>query len=111
MKLSAPLSRRAVPVWLDWSFAATRDPNLLLGIGSIFALAHVYDLPPHLLQFGSGYADREVDDAIFVVFMPSVALMVYGFRRHRDLYLFSKAVPADDIRRGTKVIESCISIC
>jgi hypothetical protein len=32
-----------------------------------------------------------------VVFMPSIALMVYGFRRYRDLYLFSKAVPADDV--------------
>jgi hypothetical protein len=86
MKLSAPLSRRAVPVWLDWRSAATRAAILLLGIGII-----------HLLQFGSGCADREVDGAMFVVFMPSVALMVYGFRRYRDLYLFSKAVPADDI--------------
>jgi hypothetical protein len=97
MKLSAPLSRRAVPVWLDWRVAAPSDMIILLGIGIIFAFAHVHGPPPHLRQFGSGFVDREVEDATFVVFMPSIALMVYGFWRYRDLYLFSKAVPADDV--------------
>jgi hypothetical protein len=31
------------------------------------------------------YAGWEVDNASFVLFMLSVALMVYGFRRYRDL--------------------------
>jgi diguanylate cyclase (GGDEF)-like protein len=92
MNLSVSLSRRVVPIWLDWRFAATRDAILLFGIGIIiFAFAHVYDLPPHLLQFGLDYADWEVDDAIFVLFMLSVALMVYGDRRYRDLSAEMKA--------------------
>jgi diguanylate cyclase (GGDEF)-like protein len=92
MRLSVLLSRRALPVWLDWRFAATRDAILLLGIGIIiFAFADVYDLPPHLLQFGLDHADWEVDDVIFVVFMLSIALMVYGFRRYRDLSVEMKA--------------------
>jgi diguanylate cyclase (GGDEF)-like protein len=37
------------------------------------------------MQLGIDYADWEVDDIIFVVFMLSVALMLYGFRRYRDL--------------------------
>jgi diguanylate cyclase (GGDEF)-like protein len=86
------LSRRALSLGLDWRVSATRDAILLFGIGIIiFAFAHVYDLPPHLLQFGLDHADWEVDDAIFVVFMLSVALMIYGFRRYRDLSVEMKA--------------------
>jgi diguanylate cyclase (GGDEF)-like protein len=86
------LSRRALSLGLDWRVSATRVAILLFGIGIIiFAFAHVYDLPPHLLQFGLDHADWEVDDAIFVVFMLSVALMIYGFRRYRDLSVEMKA--------------------
>ncbi len=52
---------------------------------TIFAFAHFYDLPTHLLQFGLDHADWEVDDAIFVIFMLSTASIVYWFRRYRDL--------------------------
>jgi hypothetical protein len=86
-----------VPVWRDWSVGPTRDAILLLGSGIIVAFAHVDGLLLSLRRFRSGYAVREVDDAIFVVFMPSVALIVFGFRWYRDLYLLSKAVPADDV--------------
>jgi diguanylate cyclase (GGDEF)-like protein len=86
MKLSTQLSRRSRPVWLDWNFSATRDAFLLFGTGMvIFAVAHFYDLPPQLLQFGLDHEDWEADDAIFVIFMLSAALIVYGFRRYRDL--------------------------
>jgi diguanylate cyclase (GGDEF)-like protein len=92
MKLSASLPGRALSVWLRWRTSATRDAILLLGSGIIiFAFAHVYDLPPYLLQFGLDHADWEVDDVIFVVFMLSVALMIYGFRRYRDLSAEMKA--------------------
>jgi diguanylate cyclase (GGDEF)-like protein len=74
------------PTWLDWKRPHTRDALILLAAGvAIFAAAHFFDLPPHLLQFGLDYADWEVDDVIFVIFMLSVALMIYGFRRYRDL--------------------------
>jgi membrane protease YdiL (CAAX protease family) len=70
---------------LDWRNPATRDAIVLLALTAIlFAVAHVFDLPPHLLQFGLDHADWEVDDLIFVVFVLSVALMVFAFRRYRD---------------------------
>jgi diguanylate cyclase (GGDEF)-like protein len=72
--------------WFDWKRRDTRDALALLVIGIIiFFLADRYDLPPHLLQFGLDYADWEMDDLIFVFFMLSVALMIYGFRRFQDL--------------------------
>jgi diguanylate cyclase (GGDEF)-like protein len=74
------------PTWLDWKRPHTRDALVLLVAGvAIFAAAHFFDLPPLLLQFGLDHADLEVDDIIFVIFMLSVALMIYGFRRYRDL--------------------------
>jgi diguanylate cyclase (GGDEF)-like protein len=92
MKLSTQLFRRFLPIWLDWNFSATRDAFFLFATGMvIFAFAHFYDLPPHLLQFGLDHADWEVDDAIFVIFMLSAALIVYGFRRYRDLAAEIKA--------------------
>jgi diguanylate cyclase (GGDEF)-like protein len=84
MKSSA---RVAVPAqWFDWKRRDTRDALVLLVIGIIaFLLSDAYDLPPHLLQFGLDYADYEIDDLIFVVFILSAALMIYGFRRYQDL--------------------------
>jgi hypothetical protein len=58
---------------IDWHHRHTRDALVLLATGmATFALAHFYDLPPQLLQFGLDYADWEMDDLIFVVFMLSV---------------------------------------
>src|SRR6266550_4323546 len=72
--------------WFDWRRRDTRDAIVLVGIGIIsFLLADAYDLPPHLLQFGLDHADWEIDDVIFVVFILGVALLIYGFRRYRDL--------------------------
>ena len=48
-------------------------------------MAKAYELPPHLLQFGMDHADWDVDDIIFVVFMFSTVMMIYGFRRYQDL--------------------------
>src|ERR1700722_20875509 len=92
MKLSTQRPKRSLLVWLDWNFSATRDAFFLFGTGMvIFAFAHFYDLPPHLLQFGLDHADWEVDDAIFVIFMLSAASIIYGFRRYRDLSAEIKA--------------------
>src|SRR5712664_3624110 len=71
---------------VDWHHRHTRDAMVLLGIGAVtFAAAHFYDLPPQLLQFCLDHADWEMDDLIFVVFMLSAAMMIYGFRRYQDL--------------------------
>jgi diguanylate cyclase (GGDEF)-like protein len=70
----------------DWRHRHTLDAIILLGIvTATFAVAHFYDLPPHLLQFGLDYSDWEADDLIFVMFILSAAFMIYGFRRYRDL--------------------------
>jgi diguanylate cyclase (GGDEF)-like protein len=75
----------AWPEWLDWSRSQTRDGLVLFGTGLvIFAFAHFYDLPPVLLQFGLGLTEW-MDDAIFVVFLLSIGLIVYGYRRYNDL--------------------------
>jgi diguanylate cyclase (GGDEF)-like protein len=84
--------------WFDWKRRDTRDALVLLVIGIIlFLLAHTYDLPPHLLQFGLDYADWEMDDIIFVAFMLSAALIIYGFRRYQDLSREIKARTAAEL--------------
>jgi diguanylate cyclase (GGDEF)-like protein len=86
MKLSTRLTYAFSTQWIDWRRRDTRDAIVLLAIGIItFLLADGYDLPPRLLQFGLDYADWEMDDLIFVVFMLSAAMMIYGFRRYQDL--------------------------
>jgi diguanylate cyclase (GGDEF)-like protein len=80
-RLSSIASRR-----FDWTRPHTRDALILLAIGvATFGVAHFFDLPPHLLQFGLDHADWEMDDLIFVTFMLNIATMIYGFRRYRDL--------------------------
>ncbi len=80
MKLSFPTK------WFDWKRRDTRDALVLLAIGMIsFLLADTYNLPPHLLQFGLDHADWEMDDLIFVAFILSAAMMIYGFRRFQDI--------------------------
>jgi diguanylate cyclase (GGDEF)-like protein len=69
-----------------WNRPHGRDALILAAIGlTLYAMAHFFELPPHLLQFGLDHADWEVDDLIFVVFMLSVGLIIYGTRRYRDL--------------------------
>jgi diguanylate cyclase (GGDEF)-like protein len=85
-KLSTPLADAFSLQWVDWKRRDIRDALALLAIGIVtFLFADAYDLPPHLLQFGLDYADWEMDDLIFVFFMLSVCLMIYGFRRYQDL--------------------------
>src|SRR5450631_4345474 len=92
MKLSTRLTYAFSTQWIDWRRRDTRDAIVLLAIGIItFLLADGYDLPPRLLQFGLDYADWEMDDLIFVVFMLSAAMMIYGFRRYQD---FSREIKA-----------------
>lgn len=84
MKLSTRFTDAFRP--LDLKRRDISDAIVLLALGLItFLLADAYDLPPRLLQFGLDYADWEMDDLIFVVFMLSAAMMIYGFRRYQDL--------------------------
>src|SRR5450631_1446385 len=82
MKLPAKLSRP----WFDWCRRDTRDAIVLFGAAILsYVAAHSYDLAPKLFQLGIDYAEWELDDIIFVVFVMSIAMVVYAFRRYRDL--------------------------
>jgi diguanylate cyclase (GGDEF)-like protein len=72
--------------WADLNRPDIRDALVLLGVAVLaFAAAHFYDLPPILFHLGLKYPDWGLDDSIFVVFVLSVLLIIYGFRRYRDL--------------------------
>jgi diguanylate cyclase (GGDEF)-like protein len=47
-------------------------------------VAHFYDLPPKVFQFAIDYANWEVDDIIFVVFVLNIGMLVCGVRRYRE---------------------------
>ena len=74
------------PVRSAWKKPHIRDAVLCLVFALfIYAAAHVFQLPPHLLQFGLDHPDWEVDDLIFVVFIVSAAVIIYGIRRYREV--------------------------
>ena len=84
-----------VPLWrrpaaflrsIDWKRRDVRDGLVIFGWAMvIYAWAHFGEIPPKLLQFAIDNADYEVDDAVFIVFMLSIALLVFTWRRMRDL--------------------------
>jgi diguanylate cyclase (GGDEF)-like protein len=89
-----PLLRRltAAVRAIDWRRRDVRDGVAIAGLTlAIYAWAHFDDVPPRLFQFGMDHADWEVDDAIFVVFMLSIALAIYVWRRLHDLHYEVKA--------------------
>jgi hypothetical protein len=63
--------------WSDRRRPEARDAVVVFGWAVLsFVVAHVYDLAP---------AAWELDNIIFVVFILSVAMMVFAFRGYRDL--------------------------
>jgi diguanylate cyclase (GGDEF)-like protein len=86
MKWPQQLSHVSPTEWFDWRRRDIRDAVVILSVAVLTFLAgHVYDLPEKLIQLGTDYAEHEVDDMIFVMFILSIAMMVYGFRRYQDL--------------------------
>src|ERR1700690_3319857 len=86
MNFSPGLSRLFQTNRFDWRHPNTRDAVILLGTAALAYLsAHTFELAPKLFQFGVDYADWEVDDLIFVLFVLSIAMMVNLFRRYQDL--------------------------
>jgi diguanylate cyclase (GGDEF)-like protein len=70
----------------DWSRRAVRDGIVIFGLVlALYAVSDAYNVPPKLFQFATDHADWDVDDAIFVVFTVSLALLVFIFRRLQDL--------------------------
>jgi diguanylate cyclase (GGDEF)-like protein len=86
MRLPLVLTRVLQTRWFDLRRPDTRDAVALLGAAILtYVAAHTYDLAPKLFQLGIDYAEWELDDAIFVLFVISIAMMVYAIRRCRDL--------------------------
>jgi signal transduction histidine kinase/CheY-like chemotaxis protein len=80
------LAVRAAIIWVKRLRSDVRDAVVLIVIALVtFVVADISDLPNRLFQFGLDHADWEVDDIIFVCFVLSIAFIVYGFRRYRDI--------------------------
>lgn len=85
MRSYAQAIRRA---WnrVGWRDPLIRDAIAIFGaIAGTYIVAHYYDLPSRLFQFGMDYAEWEVDDMIFVVFIMSIGFAIYSYRRVSDL--------------------------
>jgi diguanylate cyclase (GGDEF)-like protein len=92
MKWSERLSHVFPIDWSGWRRRDKRDAVIILAIAAVaYGLGTNYDFALHLFQFGIDHADQEADDIIFVVFVLGLAMMVYAFRRYRDLSLEIKA--------------------
>jgi diguanylate cyclase (GGDEF)-like protein len=86
MKWPPQLPRISPDDWFDWRRGDVRDAVVILTVaGLAFVVSDLYGIPAKLFQFGVDYADWEVDDIIFVMLVLGVAMMVYGYRRYRDL--------------------------
>jgi diguanylate cyclase (GGDEF)-like protein len=71
---------------IDWRRQDLRDTIVLSVLMlAYYAWAHFYDIPPKLFKLALDYADYEVDDIVAVIFMLSIALMIFAWRRVRDL--------------------------
>ena len=71
----------------DWGRRDVREGLIITALAlAVYSLAHFFDLPPKLFAFAIDNTAYEVDDAIFVLFIMSIALAVYVYRRLQDLY-------------------------
>ena len=86
MKILPHLSRASFAKRFDLRRPDIKDAIILLGISfTTYVVAHSFELGPRLFQFGMDYAAWDIDDIIFVVFVLSIAMVIYGLRRYRDL--------------------------
>src|ERR1700684_2182100 len=71
---------------IDWRRPQIRDSAVIFGIfAAVWACTHWFDLAPRFFQFGTDHADWEVDDLTFVFCVMSIVLVIYSFRRVKDL--------------------------
>ena len=68
-----------------WLRRDVRDGAFLAALAGIaYALAHFFDLPRRIFALALTYKHLELDDILFVGFVLSVAVPIYGIRRYRD---------------------------
>jgi diguanylate cyclase (GGDEF)-like protein len=71
---------------------ATLDAAVItIAVAVIYAFSDFYDLPPKLFQLGTDYADWDLDDAIFVIFVMSIGFAIFSYRRVKELSIEMKA--------------------
>lgn len=86
MKWPPILSRAFLPNWFDWRRRDVKDAVIILGVAVlVYLTGHIYDLPSLFFRFALDHSDTEIDDLIFVVFVLSAAMVVYGLRRYQDV--------------------------
>jgi diguanylate cyclase (GGDEF)-like protein len=56
-----------------------------------FLVEYYYDLAPKLFQFALDYEEWEIDNLIFVVFVMSIGLAIFSYRRVKELAVEMKA--------------------
>jgi hypothetical protein len=65
---------------------ANRDALAITACAAAACLVeYYYDLAPMVLQFGIDHADWEIDNLLFTLVIMSVALLIFGYRRVKDL--------------------------
>jgi diguanylate cyclase (GGDEF)-like protein len=65
---------------------ATRDAIVIAIFCVImFFVEYAYDLAPRLFQFAIDYREWEIDNLIFVTFVASIAMVIFSYRRVREL--------------------------
>jgi diguanylate cyclase (GGDEF)-like protein len=70
----------------------TVDAIILIAFCVImFLVEWSYDLAPRLFQFGNDYREWEIDNLIFVVFVASIGMAIFSYRRVRELAFEMKA--------------------
>jgi len=68
------------------------DVTIILIISAIIGVAdYFYDLAPKLFEFGLKYKAWEIDNLILVVFMMSIGLAAFSYRRVKELAVEMKA--------------------
>lgn len=71
---------------------ATLDAAVItIAVAVIYAFSDFYDLPPKLFQLGTDYADWDLDDAIFIIFVMSIGFAIFSYRRVKELSIEMKA--------------------
>src|ERR1700722_4143215 len=86
MKLSARLLSCVSGDWSDWKRRDKKDAVVILGI---LALAYIvgtaYAWAIKLFRFAVAYESWYIDDMLFMVVVLGLAMIVYGFRRYKDI--------------------------
>lgn len=72
--------------WLDWQRRDTRDAVVILGIMfPAYFMGTYYDWAIKLFRLAVKDESWGLDDLLFMVFVLGLSMIVYGFRRYRDL--------------------------